>query len=302
MRAIITAHVARGIKTAEIDEAGRLILTLTDGKEIDLGTVVGRDGIDGDKGDTGAIGPKGDKGEAGDLLNIGGAGAHNSLFRGQSLGTDVSGEQYAAIAAGTFTDMYIGDYWTINSIVYRIAAFDYYYRQGDTACNSHHVLLVPDTDMGIDVMNDTATTEGGYVGSKLYTQGLDSAKTRINAAFDGHVLTHRINLVNSMSSEGLPLSGAWCDSAVELMNEMMVYGCKINSVINGSNRAENYVVETSQLPLFTYCKEKIFLRDKTYWLRDPISSKAFASVSGYGPANTTASNSRARIRPYFCIY
>ena len=51
------------------------------------------------------------------------AGFHNSLFRGKSLGTSVTAAQWAAIGAGTFDDLFIGDYWTINGIVWRIAAF-----------------------------------------------------------------------------------------------------------------------------------------------------------------------------------
>ena len=56
-----------------------------------------------------------------------GAAAHNCIYRGKNLGTSVTAEQYAAISSGKFTDLYIGDYWVINGVTYRIAAFDYYY-------------------------------------------------------------------------------------------------------------------------------------------------------------------------------
>lgn len=93
---------------------------------------------------------------------------------------------------GTFDDMYIGDYWVIGGVTYRIAAFDYYLRAGDTDMTTHHVTLVPDASMYNHVMNDTNITTGGYVGSKMYTEGLEQAKTTINTAFGAaHVLTHR---------------------------------------------------------------------------------------------------------------
>ena len=60
------------------------------------------------------------------------AGAHNAIYRGKSLGSTVTTAQYAAIKAGTFDDLYIGDYWTIGGVNYRIAAFDYYLNSGDT--------------------------------------------------------------------------------------------------------------------------------------------------------------------------
>ena len=72
-------------------------------------------------------------------------GAHNAIYRGKYLGESATEAQYAAISAGTFDDLYIGDYWTIGGVNYRIAAFDYYLNSGDTACTAHHVVLVPDT-------------------------------------------------------------------------------------------------------------------------------------------------------------
>ena len=56
--------------------------------------------------------------------------AHNTLYRGKYLGTSVTATQYTAISAGTFEDLYIGDYWTIGGVNYRIAAFDYYWNCG----------------------------------------------------------------------------------------------------------------------------------------------------------------------------
>ena len=38
---------------------------------------------------------------------------HNSIYRGKYLGTSVTTAQYTAISAGTFEDLYIGDYRTI---------------------------------------------------------------------------------------------------------------------------------------------------------------------------------------------
>lgn len=48
------------------------------------------------------------------------AGAHNAIYRGKSLGSTVTTAQYAAIKAGTFDDLYIGDYWTIGGVNYPV--------------------------------------------------------------------------------------------------------------------------------------------------------------------------------------
>lgn len=238
------------------------------------------------------------------------AGAHNAIYRGKSLGSTVTTAQYAAIKAGTFDDLYIGDYWTIGGVNYRIAAFDYYLNSGDTNCTTHHVVIVPDTCLYNAQMHNTSsggwesgaanTTAGGYVGSDMYKSNLEQAKTTIKSAFSGHVLKHRIYLTNAVAN-GRASGGAWCDSEINLMCEQMVYGSGIfPPVSDGSNVPANYRVEKSQLPLFQHEPSRIGNRNN-WWLRDVITASFFADVylngnAGYGDA----SNSRG-VRPAFCI-
>lgn len=228
------------------------------------------------------------------------AGAHNAIYRGKSLGTSVTTAQYSAISAGTFEDMYIGDYWTINDVVYRIAAFDYYLHCGDTECTKHHVVLVPDTCLYNHVMNDTNTTTGAYVNSKMYKEGLAQAKTTIKAAFSGHVLSKRIYLSNAVSN-GRASAGAWCDSEVDLMCEHMVYGNGVFSpVSDGTTVPNNYRVEKSQLPLFQHEPSRICNR-ATWWLRDVISASSFARVYNSGDADSNNASYSLGVRPAFAI-
>lgn len=228
------------------------------------------------------------------------AGAHNAIYRGKSLGSSVTTTQYSAISAGTFDDMYIGDYWTIGGVNYRIAAFDYYLNCGDTSCTKHHVVLVPDTCLYNHVMNDTNITTGAYVGSKMYTEGLEQAKTTIKAAFSGHVLSKRIYLSNA-TANGKASAGAWCDSEVDLMCEHMVYGNGVFSpVSDGTTVPNNYRVEKSQLPLFQHEPSRICNR-ASWWLRDVISASYFANVSYYGNAVYTSASGSFGVRPAFCI-
>lgn len=238
------------------------------------------------------------------------AGAHNAIYRGKSLGSTVTTAQYAAIKAGTFDDLYIGDYWTIGGVNYRIAAFDYYLNSGDTNCTTHHVVIVPDTCLYNAQMHNTSsggwesgaanTTAGGYVGSDMYKSNLEQAKTTIKSAFSGHVLKHRIYLTNAVAN-GRASGGAWCDSEVDLMCEQMVYGSGIFSpVSDGSNVPANYRVEKSQLPLFQHEPSRICNR-ATWWLRDVITASGFASVDDYGSATYTNPSNSLGVRPAFCI-
>lgn len=238
------------------------------------------------------------------------AGAHNAIYRGKSLGSTVTTAQYAAIKAGTFDDLYIGDYWTIGGVNYRIAAFDYYLNSGDTSCTTHHVVIVPDTCLYNAQMHNTSsggyeggaanTTAGGYVGSDMYKSNLEQAKTTIKSAFSGHVLKHRIYLTNAVAN-GRASGGAWCDSEVDLMCEQMVYGSGIFSpVSDGSNVPANYRVEKSQLPLFQHEPSRICNRNN-WWLRDVITASDFARVGDAGSADYNAASLSLGVRPAFCI-
>ncbi len=244
------------------------------------------------------------------IVKINNAGAHNTIYRGKFLGNAVTPTQYDSIKAGTFEDLYIGDYWTIGGINYRIAAFDYYLNSGDTSCTTHHVVIVPDTCLYNAQMHNTSsdgyegdaakTTTGGYVGSDMYKSNLEQAKTTIKSAFSGHVLKHRIYLTNAVAN-GRASGGAWCDSEVDLMCEQMVYGSGIFSpVSDGSNVVTNYRVEKSQLPLFQHEPSRICNRNN-WWLRDVITASSFASVHGNGSANYYNASYSNGVRPAFCI-
>lgn len=229
------------------------------------------------------------------------AGAHNSIYRGKNLGTTVTEEQWEAISSGTFTDLYIGDYWVIGGVNWRIAAFDYYLNCGDTSFTKHHAVIVPDTCLYSAQMNTTNVTTGAYKGSAMYTANLTQAKSTINSAFgSSHVLSHRIYLSNA-TSNGRASAGEWTDSTVDLMCEHMVYGSGIFSpVSDGSNVPNNYRVEKGQLPLFALEPSRICNRD-TWWLRDVITAARFASVAGDGDAHYNGASGSYGVRPAFCI-
>lgn len=229
------------------------------------------------------------------------AGAHNSIYRGKNLGTTVTEEQWEAISNGTFIDLYIGDYWVIGGVNWRIAAFDYYLNCGDTSFTKHHAVIVPDTCLYNAQMNTTNVTTGAYKGSTMYTANLAQAKSTINGAFgSSHVLSHRIYLSNA-TSNGRASAGEWTDSTVDLMCEHMVYGSGIFSpVSDGSNVPNNYRVEKGQLPLFALEPSRICNR-ATWWLRDVITAANFADVNYTGNARYLDASNSHGVRPAFCI-
>ena len=229
------------------------------------------------------------------------AGGHNSIFRGKNLGSSVSSSQWSAIQNASFDDIFVGDYWVIGGVNWRIAALNYFYNTGDTALTKHHAVIVPDTQLYTANMNDTNTTEGAYVNSKMRTENLEQAKTTIKNTFGAsHVLSHRLYLSNA-TQNGRPSNGGWYDADVEIMTEYMVYGNGVFSpVSDGSSIPNNYRIEKSQLPLFTFRPDLISNR-QWYWLRDVISSANFAFVDSNGNAGDNGASHVNGVRPYFLI-
>ena len=238
------------------------------------------------------------------------AAFHNSLYRGKYLGTSVTADQYAQISAGTFDNLFIGDYWTISGVNYRIAAFDYWLHDGDTECTAHHVVIVPDTNLATDKMDSSNFTEDGYVGSGMYkgtnkdgttNSGLSTAKSLINTAFgSAHILNHREYLVNKATG-GYASAGSWYDSTVELMNEAMVYGNHpFESTVSGTNVPENYTIDKTQLPLFQHEPSRICNR-AAWWLRGVVSSTLFARVYVDGRCAYASAGHSLGVRPAFAI-
>lgn len=234
-----------------------------------------------------------------DIVGYDNAAAHNAIYRGKNLGTQFTAEMSANIKNGTFKDLYCGDYLVINGTTYRFMDLDYLYKTGDTSLETHHILVVPDAPMYNHVMNDTNTTEGGYVGSKMYTSGLDQALAKIKADFgESHIVTYRNLLVNTVSN-GVPSSWAWYSRQIDLMNEEMVYGTRAwsQATQNGYDTGTN----KSQLAAFKHNHSLISSCRSWYWIRAVLSSTKFCGVGSSGDAGSSSASYAGGVRPCFLI-
>lgn len=223
------------------------------------------------------------------------------LFRGKNLGTALTAVQKAAIKDGSFKGMFLGDYWSIGGRIWRIVDMDYWYNCGDTAFTSHHLVIMPDEALYNAQMNTTNVTTGGYVGSAMYKSNLANAKTIVNAAFQGSVLTHREYLCNAVAN-GRPSGGAWFDSSIELPNEPMMYGHPhFSPTSDGSTVPSIYTISKTQLALFMVCPRFIVNRSYNQWLRDVVSSAFFAGVGNRGSTGSNGASDSSGVRPVFPV-
>lgn len=223
------------------------------------------------------------------------------IFRGKNLGTALTAVQKAAIKDGSFKGMFLGDYWNIGDRIWRVVDMDYWYNCGDTAFTSHHLVIMPDEALYNAQMNTTNVTTGGYVGSAMYKSNLANAKTIVNAAFQGSVLTHREYLCNAVAN-GRPSGGAWFDSSIELPNEPMMYGHPhFSPTSDGSTVLSIYTISKTQLALFMVCPRFIVNRSYNQWLRDVVSSAYFAFVGNDGNAACYNASDSLGVRPVFPV-
>ena len=230
------------------------------------------------------------------------AGLHNSIFRGKNLGTSLTTEQSAQITAGTFDDMFVGDYWRINNVVWRIADFDPYYRCGDNISLGHHIAVVPDTNLYSTVWNETNDTSTGYVGSairaniKAASDTAAGAEEKVIAAFgSAHVLSYRAEYPTTYAS-GAATGWAWTDARVELMNEVEVYGCNVWTSMPGYETGIN----KRQLSLFRLSPQFINIR-ASWWLRGVWSATSACIVGNAGTADYSGASTPRGARPLSLI-
>lgn len=246
------------------------------------------------------------------------AAAHNGIYRGKDLTAYFnSGEMTKAISAGTFKDIYIGDYINKNITVdgttyqvkWEVAHIDYFYKSGDTSCDAHHVVMFPSKTVRVNTpMNATNTTEGAYIGSNMWKTIIPLFNTGIEAAFgSAHVLSHRELLANAISANAASAAGAgwtgsstswaWYDVKANIPSEPMIYG----GTVFGSS---GYDVGNAERQLAIFKFKKFSEGRLWFWLRAVASASDFCLADGDGYATYSSasnSNSYGGCRPYFLL-
>ena len=225
---------------------------------------------------------------------------HNAYPRCKYLGTAITSAQNTAIKNRTYDDLFIGDYWTINGVNWRIVAIDYYYNVGDTNFDKGNIIVMPDTVLYSAQMNTTDTTAGAYAGSLMRTQNLNNARTIAQNAFGSHLANHRIILANSVDSSG-PNNWGWYDSdGVELPSEVQIYGTRIwGSALRGYDVA----TQKQQFPLMMLAPQFVNIR-QSYWLQDVSSgsvSSYFALVYYLGDIDDDYASNSFGVRPFVTL-
>jgi hypothetical protein len=247
------------------------------------------------------------------------AAAHNAIYRGKDLTAYFnSGEMSAAIADGSFRNIYPGDYiikditidgTTYSNVKFIVMDLDYHLHCGDTKTTAHHVVIMPEEALGLAQMNTEHTTVGGYLGSKMWTEHMPKVTAGFEAAFGAaHILEHRELLSNAMDANvksnaydgwsGAASNWAWASVKANLANEDMVYGAPILSSSFFDTGECN-----SQLAAFRLNHGLVCSKRYWWWLRSVVNASNFCTVDAYGYADYrgVAAGSRG-VRPIALLH
>lgn len=153
-------------------------------------------------------------------------------FRGKNLGDAYTEEQKTAIKDGSFKGLFLGDYWEIGGIIWRIVDFDYWFGTGRSSVESavvktHHLTIMPDS-----IVNKSWTfnSESPYVKSYIFTQACPSLYTFVGNAFGStdYILKYYDfleNAINTTDSTQYPATGtSWYLVNILTPTPMMILG------------------------------------------------------------------------------
>lgn len=208
------------------------------------------------------------------------------------------------IANNDFTNVRLGDIVTFGNNQVYIAEFNRNYTHNGRKVPTIDFVSVTHYDgYGYGTkMNDTDTTSGGFVGSKMYTTTLPAINTDLANYFGSYLYQTQELLTNAVSS-GSPSGWSWYGMKARIMSSAEALGCVPYAVSPSAYYGINANIgnEHQQLALFKV-KPELIVTGENYWLRDVCTASSFGYVSDYGHAShTSASNPYIACRVCFSI-
>jgi hypothetical protein len=231
--------------------------------------------------------------------NMVNAAAHNANFRGSSLGT--FNDDYAErVKNGSFTDMWVGDYFTINNHIYKIAGFNYKCNHEENlGLGNHLIMLTGIVDQ--HAMNTSNSSAGGFAGSDMFRQEIPVVEKQLATDFGEHLLKFKSYLSTSIDSTGAPNYGQWFELTACLCNSAMWWGAPSQYSNNENGTKYNIGDEDTQLPIMKLHTDEQKSGGQWVWLRDVYISSAFADADSGGSEHWTAASGYGGVRAFFLI-
>ena len=217
---------------------------------------------------------------------------HNCTGRFKSLGASLCAAHRTAITSHTFDDLYIGDYWIINSHRYYIAGFTYAVRGQSPAG-----IMMYGFNLGNGKMNETNTNEGGYYNSYMRNTYLPETILPILQSDWGDLLQEFNEFLPNSNASGW-VSRTEVSEYCMLPTYKMIFGHPYPGY--GQDWSGRHTI--MQAPLFAFWNR--FSSFYTYgsgWLQDCANgTRQFICINGLKVCTYDATDSR-RVSPIFFI-
>lgn len=221
------------------------------------------------------------------------SGNHNALYRGMGLNFGISEDQIKEIRNGTFSDMYIGDYFYGVNTEYRIAHFDYF------PIADHHVVLLPNYSEGkmeYSTNGSDSDSNGGYYNSLIRNYIENTFKQNLENFVKKYLKDVTINVSDKtypqQGSNTCRITSKQISTSLCALTMEMMLGFPAPWAGEDERLCNN-----GQFAIFQYNRRKMFLGD--YWLGDLHRSKeAWKYNFGFERVPTYA---KYAVRPFIVI-
>lgn len=296
-------------KTSELSDADSLVVETVDGtKRTDVSDVVNKTL------------------EEANIIDSGDIVLKHRTYRGKNIGTSFTNAQKEVIQDGTFDDLYVGDYWSINGYTWRIMDINYFINPWITdenviiAQQKNHVIVMPDesllTNYAFSQAGDAYVVneyKGGYRASLMYRVDENDCKPKFESAFgSSNLIPYKNNIPNSINIDDgkvitLNVNNFTCTSPKVSMifgGSSEPWAISSNIPIFGLN-----VNPSKQFAIFKEKPEHILLKKQPGLSTNAYFSSSTSSVpksslvigSDYISAVQRGVTIAANFRPFACI-
>ena len=216
------------------------------------------------------------------------AESHNNIYRGKNLGRSLTNIQLQGIKDGTFKDLYVGDYFSIENKRLYVAHLDYFYCRTrhsfeiNAPLSTHHLVLIPDYVRGYSNFD---AQEDSYAFSDLR-----QAVERRTIQSDGW------NIPGIKELETICIQGGLsCRCHAGALNSYMVIGRRFTD----DGACTSYSTD-SQMALFRLSPKEICINE-SWWLADSAGGTYAFTVNRYGIVEKAEKKNSSGVRPFYIV-
>lgn len=228
------------------------------------------------------------------MVNNTNVGVHNSLYRGASLGSSVT-PYLQAIRNGSFSGLYLGDYWTYAGVTWRIVAFNYFINIGEPPFRQNHIVVVPDNALFKEAWSTTIPDQRSYVDSTLNQSTMTQASRMAESLFNrSNMVGVWTRVATGYDGNGAVKDWRWYNPHINIMDEAMLWGTSIfdDSLSRG--------IHHNQFPAFRLNPALVNIEEE-YWLRERASAQTAVYMKSTGQFSHAPLNYSFGVRPYLAI-